>query len=159
LVYLNFQEVYLLKIALGSDHGGFFYKEKIKEYLKLKRYEIVDKGTYSPEPVDYPYFGENVGKAVVEGEADMGIIICGTGIGISIAANKIKGVRAALCTNEFMARMARSHNDANVLALGQRVIGLDHALAIVDVFLETPFEGGRHERRVKLILDIEEGKI
>jgi ribose 5-phosphate isomerase B len=159
LVYLNFQEVYLLKIALGSDHGGFFYKEKIKEYLKSKRYEIVDKGTYSPEPVDYPYFGENVGKAVVEGEADMGIIICGTGIGISIAANKIKGVRAALCTNEFMARMARSHNDANVLALGQRVIGLDHALAIVDVFLETPFEGGRHERRVKLILDIEEGKI
>ncbi len=148
-----------MKIALGSDHGGFFYKEKIKEYLKSKKYEIVDKGTFSPEPVDYPYFGENVGTAVANGEADIGIIVCGTGIGISIAANKIKGVRAALCTNEFMARMARSHNDANVLALGQRVIGLDHALAIVDVFLETPFEGGRHERRVKLILDIEEGKI
>jgi ribose 5-phosphate isomerase B len=159
LKILFFQEDDFLKIAIGSDHGGFFYKEKIKEYLKSKKYEVIDKGTHSPEPVDYPYFGEEVGKSVQSGEADRGIIICGTGIGISIAANKIKGIRAALCTNEFMARMARSHNDANVLALGQRVIGLDHALAIIDVFLETPFEGGRHERRVKLILDIENGII
>lgn len=148
-----------MKIALGSDHGGFFYKEKIKEYLKSKKYEIIDKGTYSPESVDYPYFGEEVAKSVASGEADRGIIICGTGIGISIAANKVPGVRAALCTNEFMARMARSHNDANVLALGQRVIGLDHALAVIDVFLETEFEGGRHERRVKLIHEIEKGSI
>lgn len=148
-----------MKIALGSDHGGFFYKEKIKEYLKSKKYEIIDKGTYSPEPVDYPYFGEEVAKSVASGEADRGIIICGTGIGISIAANKVPGVRAALCTNEFMARMARSHNDANVLALGQRVIGLDHALAVIDVFLETEFEGGRHERRVRLIHEIEKGSI
>ncbi|MEJ5173154.1 MAG: ribose 5-phosphate isomerase B [Hydrogenothermaceae bacterium] len=148
-----------MKIAIGSDHGGFFYKEKIKEYLKSKKYEVIDKGTYSPEPVDYPYFGEEVAKSVASGEADRGIIICGTGIGISIAANKVQGIRAALCTNEFMARMARSHNDANVLALGQRVIGLDHALAVIDVFLETEFEGGRHERRVKLIHDIEIGRI
>lgn len=148
-----------MKIAIGSDHGGFFYKEKIKEYLKSKKYEIIDKGTYSPESVDYPYFGEEVAKSVASGEADKGIIICGTGIGMSIAANKVPGVRAALCTNEFMARMARSHNDANVLALGQRVIGLDHALAVIDVFLETEFEGGRHERRVKLIHEIEKGSI
>lgn len=148
-----------MKIAIGSDHGGFFYKEKIKEYLKSKKYEVIDKGTYSPESVDYPYFGEEVAKSVASGEAERGIIICGTGIGISIAANKVAGVRAALCTNEFMARMARSHNDANVLALGQRVIGLDHALAVIDVFLETEFEGGRHERRVKLIHEIEKGNI
>jgi len=144
-----------MKIAIGSDHGGFFYKEKIKEYLKSQKYKVIDKGTYSPEPVDYPYFGREVAKSIAEKEAEFGIIICGTGIGISIAANKVKGIRAALCTNEFMARMARSHNDANILALGQRVIGLDHAFAIVDVFLNTPFEGGRHERRVKLISDIE----
>jgi len=149
-----------MKIALGADHAGFELKEKIKEYLLKKGgIEVIDKGTNSKESVDYPKYGHAVANAVVSKEVDFGILVCTTGVGISIAANKIKGVRAALCTNEFMARMARSHNDANVLALGQRVIGLDHALAIIDVFLETPFEGGRHERRVKLILDIEKGII
>jgi len=145
----------LMKISIGSDHAGFELKEIIKDHLQKKGYEVVDKGTYSKESVDYPLFGEAVGRSVSEGETDRGIVICGTGIGISISANKIKGVRAALCTNEYMARMSRKHNDANVLALGSRVLGIDLALSIVDTFLSTDFEGGRHERRVHLIQNIE----
>ncbi len=144
-----------MKVAIGSDHAGFDYKETIKKYLEEKGFQIIDKGTYSKESVDYPVFGEAVGKAVTSGEADMGIVICGTGIGISISANKVPGVRAALCTNEYMARMARKHNNANVLALGARVLGIDLALGIVDQFFSTDFEGGRHERRVNLIMEIE----
>ncbi|ACO04760.1 MAG TPA: ribose 5-phosphate isomerase B [Persephonella sp.] len=144
-----------MKISIGSDHAGFELKEIIKDHLQKKGYEVVDKGTYSKESVDYPLFGEAVGRSVSEGETDRGIVICGTGIGISISANKIKGVRAALCTNEYMARMSRKHNDANVLALGSRVLGIDLALSIVDTFLSTDFEGGRHERRVHLIQNIE----
>ncbi len=144
-----------MKVAVGSDHAGFDYKEIVKKYLEDKGYKIIDKGTYSKESVDYPVFGEAVGKAVASGEADMGIVICGTGIGISISANKIPGVRAALCTNEYMARMARKHNNANVLAFGARVLGIDVALGIIDQFFNTEFEGGRHERRVNLIMDIE----
>ncbi|WP_293446198.1 ribose 5-phosphate isomerase B [Persephonella sp.] len=144
-----------MKVAVGSDHAGFDYKEIVKKYLEDKGYQIIDKGTYSKESVDYPVFGEAVGKAVASGEADMGIVICGTGIGISISANKIPGVRAALCTNEYMARMARKHNNANVLAFGARVLGIDVALGIIDQFFNTEFEGGRHERRVNLIMDIE----
>ncbi|WP_457641081.1 ribose 5-phosphate isomerase B [Persephonella sp.] len=145
-----------MKVAIGSDHAGFDFKEMIKEHLQNKGYEVIDKGTHSRESVDYPLFGEAVAKSVVNGEADRGIVICGTGIGISISANKIKGVRAALCTNEYMARMARKHNDANVLALGARVLGIDLAISIVDTFFSTEFEGGRHERRVHLIHNIEE---
>ncbi len=144
-----------MKVAVGSDHAGFEYKELIKKHLEDKGFQIIDKGTYSKESVDYPVFGESVGKAVSSGEADMGIVICGTGIGISISANKVPGVRAALCTNEYMARMARKHNNANVLALGARVLGIDLVLGIVDQFFSTDFEGGRHERRVNLIMNIE----
>ncbi|WP_457639209.1 ribose 5-phosphate isomerase B [Persephonella sp.] len=144
-----------MKVAVGSDHAGFEYKELIKKHLQEKGFQVIDKGTYSKESVDYPLFGEAVGKAVASGEADRGVVICGTGIGISIAANKIKGVRAALCTNEYMARMARKHNDANVLAFGARVLGTDVVLGIVDEFFSTEFEGGRHERRVSLLSKIE----
>ncbi|RUM49725.1 MAG: ribose 5-phosphate isomerase B [Hydrogenothermus sp.] len=148
-----------MKIAIGSDHAGYDLKETIKNYLIEKGYEVIDKGTNSKESVDYPIFGENVAETVAKGEADKGIVICGTGIGISISANKVKGIRAALCTNEYMARMARKHNDANVLALGARVLGVDLALSIVETFLNTEFEGGRHERRVHLIHNIEQLKL
>jgi len=146
----------ILKVAIGSDHAGFDYKEIVKKHLEEKGFQVIDKGTYSKESVDYPIFGEAVAQAVASGEADRGIVICGTGIGISISANKVKGIRAALCTNEYMARMARKHNDANILAFGARVLGIDVALGIVDVFFETEFEGGRHERRVNEIKNIEE---
>ena len=145
-----------MKVAIGSDHAGFDYKEIVKKHLEEKGFQVIDKGTYSKESVDYPIFGEAVAQAVASGEADRGIVICGTGIGISISANKVKGIRAALCTNEYMARMARKHNDANILAFGARVLGIDVALGIVDVFFETEFEGGRHERRVNEIKNIEE---
>ena len=145
-----------MKVAIGSDHAGFDYKEIVKKHLEEKGFQVIDKGTYSKESVDYPIFGEAVAQAVASGQADRGIVICGTGIGISISANKVKGIRAALCTNEYMARMARKHNDANILAFGARVLGIDVALGIVDVFFETEFEGGRHERRVNEIKNIEE---
>ncbi len=145
-----------MKIAIGCDHAGYQYKEIVKKHLEEKGFEVIDKGTYSEERVDYPVYGEAVANAVASGEADKGIVICGTGIGISISANKVKGIRAALCTNEYMARMARKHNDANVLAFGARVLGIDVALGIVDEFFSTDFEGGRHERRVNLIKEIEE---
>ena len=144
-----------MKIAIGSDHAGYEYKEIIKKYLINKGYQIIDKGTHSKDSVDYPIYGEAVGKTVSSGEADRGIVICGTGIGISISANKIKGIRAALCTNEYMARMSRKHNNANVLAFGARVLGIDVAIAIVEEFLKTEFEGGRHNIRVNIITKIE----
>ncbi|WP_320046557.1 ribose 5-phosphate isomerase B [uncultured Ilyobacter sp.] len=135
-------------IALGADHGGFQLKEKIKEHLIEKGHEILDLGAHSKESVDYPEFGRAVGEAVLDKKAECGIIVCGTGIGISIAANRIKGVRAALCTDTTMARLTRQHNDANVLALGARIIGDVLALDIVDTFLSTEFEGGRHAVRI-----------
>jgi ribose 5-phosphate isomerase B len=144
-----------MKIALGSDHGGFELKETIKDYLIKEGYEVEDVGTVNQESCDYPIYGEQAAEAVIFGECDQGIVVCGTGIGISLAANKVPGIRCALCTNEFMAAMAREHNNANVLALGARVIGDGLALEIVKVFLNTNFAGGRHERRVNLIHDIE----
>jgi ribose 5-phosphate isomerase B len=144
-----------MKVALGSDHAGFSLKERIKKFLLEKGYEVIDLGTTSEESTHYPLFAKDVALAVQRGEAQRGILVCGTGIGMSITANKFKGVRAALCCNEYMARMSRLHNDANVLCLGDRVLGEDIALAIVDVWLETPFEGGRHEKRVELISEIE----
>lgn len=140
-----------MKIALAADHGGYELKERIKVHLQQKGIEFLDLGCNTEESVDYPNYGKACGEAVVNGEADSGIVICGTGIGISIAANKVKGVRCALCTSLFMAEMARKHNNANVLALGGRILMPELALDIVDVFLTTEFEGGRHQRRVDLI--------
>lgn len=140
-----------MKISLGCDHGGFNLKEKIKRYLIDKGYEVIDKGTHSLDSVDYPKYGQLVANSVVNKESDLGIIFCGTGIGISIAANKIKGIRAALCSNTTMARLSRQHNDANILALGERITGEILAIDIVDTFINTKFEGGRHAKRVSEI--------
>ena len=140
--------------AIGSDHGGFALKEEIKKHLEERGIEYRDFGTYSEESCDYPVYGRAVARAVADGECDRGIIVCGTGIGISIAANKVGGIRAALCTDCFMAEMARLHNDANILALGARVVGAGLALKIVDTFLDTGFsDGERHKRRISLIED------
>ena len=143
-------------IALASDHAGFELKEAIKKYLVDNNYDIMDFGTNSPASVDYPTFGRMAAEAVASGECDKGIVCCGTGIGISIVANKVKGIRCALCTNEFTAEMSRRHNDANMLAMGAGMVGPNLAERIVEVFLHTDFEGGRHARRVGLITEMEE---
>lgn len=148
-----------MKIALGSDHGGYLLKEEIKNWLAEKGLEFKDCGTYSADSCDYPDIGLAVGKAVSSGEYDKGIVICGTGIGISISANKVRGIRAALCHDTFSARMSREHNDANILALGERVIGRGLALDIVEVWLKSSFAGGRHQRRVEKIVGIEKAGI
>ena len=140
-----------LKIAIGSDHGGFNYKESVMDYLRARNIEFVDVGTYTRESCDYPEIAKAVARKVVAGEADRGILICGTGIGMSIAANKIKGIRAALCSDTYSARVSRAHNNANILCIGERVIGEHLALDIVDIWLKTGFEGGRHKRRVDMI--------
>lgn len=147
-----------LKIALGSDHGGYELKTEIRKYLEQNDYEVLDLGTHSLESVDYPHYGLAVGKAVTGGEADLGIVVCGTGLGISMAANKVAGVRAAVCTDTYSARMAREHNNANVLALGGRVTGVGLALDIADVFCKTEFAAGRHSRRVDMISALERGE-
>lgn len=144
-----------MKIGIGSDHGGFELKEYIKEYLKDNNIEFVDYGTNSPDSVDYPDYGRKVSEAVVASEVDRAIVICGTGIGISIACNKVKGIRCALCSDTYSARMSREHNNANILALGGRVVGKDLAIEIVKTWLESEFAGGRHERRVNKISEIE----
>jgi ribose 5-phosphate isomerase B len=144
-----------MKIAIASDHGGYELKEYLKEHLAKRAFEVLDLGTYSAEPADYPDFGRACGEAVVSGRADRGVVCCGTGIGISIAANKVKGVRCALCANAFMAEMCARHNDANVIALGGRVLGGEEAAALTDIWLDTPFEGGgRHQRRVDMLNDM-----
>ncbi len=142
-------------IAIGSDHGGFHLKAEVMKYLDEKGIAYKDYGTYSEESCDYPIYGEKVARAVASGECEKGIVICGTGIGISISANKIKGIRAALCSDCFSAEMTRRHNDANILAMGERVLGVGLALKIVETFLNTPFDGGRHARRVALISELE----
>lgn len=144
-----------MRIALGSDHGGYELKEYLKKYLDNKGIEYKDYGTNSSESVDYPEFGQKVAEVVKEGQYDRGIVCCGTGIGISISANKVPGIRCALCSDCYSARMSREHNNANVLALGARVIGKDVALEIVDIWLKTEFQGGRHEKRLDKILEIE----
>ncbi len=144
-----------MKIAIGSDHGGFKLKEVIKEYLIKKGYEISDFGCYSEESVDYPDYAERVAKAVSNGEYDLGVLMCGTGIGISIAANKVKGIRAALCHDGLTARLAKQHNNANIICMGGRTTGIETAKDIIDNFLESKFEGGRHLRRINKIKDIE----
>lgn len=140
-----------LRIAIGSDHGGYEYKEQIVSYLKEKGYECVDVGTYSTDSCDYPVIARAVTTKITTGEADIGILICGTGIGMSIVANKVKGIRAALCGDTFSARASRAHNNSNVLCLGERVIGINLAMDIVDIWLESKFEGGRHQRRVDMM--------
>ena len=143
-------------LAIGSDHGGFALKQEVMAHLREKGIEYKDFGTYTEDSCDYPVYGEAVARAVASGECERGIAICGTGIGISMACNKVRGVRCALCGDCYSAEMTRRHNDANVLAMGGRVLGSGLALKIVDTFLETPFEGGRHARRVGLISEIEE---
>ena len=138
-------------IAIASDHGGFALKETIKEYLRERGDKIVDLGTTSEESVDYPIYGKACGEAVASGKAERGIVVCGTGIGISIAANKVKGVRCGLCTSVEMAELTRQHNNANVLALGGRTTEPQLALDIVKTFLDTEFEGGRHKRRTDML--------
>lgn len=145
-----------MKIALGADHKGYQYKEKVKKYLEEKGYEVEDFGTTSEESVDYPDFGFKVAKAVSKKEVDRGILFCWTGIGMCISANKIKGVRAALCLNEEMAKLSREHNDSNVLSLSSKFTPEEKLLKIVEVWLKTPFEGGRHKRRLDKIAS-EEG--
>lgn len=139
-------------LALGCDHGGYELMQEVKKHLDKRGIAYKDFGCYSMEAVDYPIYGKAAAEAVASGECDRGILICGTGIGISITANKVKGVRAALCTDCFCAEATRQHNDANMLALGGRVVGTGLALKIVDTFLDTPFSGEeRHERRIQMI--------
>lgn len=144
-----------MKIALGSDHAGFPLKKEIMEHLKSKNIEFKDFGTFSEDSCDYPDFAEKVGEQVVSKNYEFGILVCGTGIGISISANKIPGIRAALCSDTFSAHASREHNNANILALGQRVIGPGLANDIVDTFLNSEFEGGRHQKRIDKITEIE----
>ena len=140
-----------MKIAIGCDHGGFQLKAAVMQYLADKGYAYEDFGTFSEESCDYPDIAIKVAEEVAAGKYDKGILICGTGIGIGIAANKVPGIRAALCHDTFSAHASREHNDANILTMGQRVIGQGLALDIVDIWLHTAFEGGRHQRRIDKI--------
>ena len=144
-----------MKIGIGNDHSALEMKKEIIAFLEEKGHQVVDYGTASEESCDYPIFGEIVARAVASGEVEQGILICGTGLGISLAANKVKGIRAAVCSEPFTAKMARAHNNCNILAFGARVVGAELAKMIVDTWLDTEFEGGRHQRRVDLIMEIE----
>ncbi len=144
-----------MKIAIGSDHAGFAYKEKIKELLSALGHEVTDFGANSEESVDYPVFIRPVALAVARGDVERGIVLGGSGNGEAMAANRVKGVRCAVCWNETSARLARQHNDANVISLGQRMMSEELAFELVRIWLETEFEGGRHARRVGKIADIE----
>ena len=137
-------------IALASDHAGFALKEKIKKHLEELKFEICDFGTENEESCDYPVFAKKACEAVVSGQCDRAILVCGTGIGMSMAANKVKGIRAAVCTETFAAKYTRLHNDANVLCMGARVIGEGVAIEITDTFITTEFEGGKHKRRIDM---------
>lgn len=145
-----------MKIGIGSDHGGYNLKEEIKKYLNDKGCEVVDFGTNSNDSVDYPDYGQAVAEAVVNKEVEKGIICCGTGIGISIAANKVPGIRCAVVSDTFSAKMSRAHNDANMLSLGERVVGRGLALEIVEAWINSEFEGDRHAKRVDKLCKIEE---
>ena len=148
-----------MKIAIGNDHTAVSMKRHIVSYLTKKGYTLVDFGTDTEERVDYPLYGKAVAEAVARGECDLGILICGTGIGISLAANKVKGIRAAVCSETYSAAMTRRHNDANIIAFGARVVGEATAETIVDAFLEAEYESGRHASRVEMIRKIEDGEI
>lgn len=144
-----------MKIGIGNDHAAVEMKQEIAEYLKEKGYEVVNYGTDTYESCNYPEYGEKVGRAVASGEVDLGILICGTGVGISLAANKVKGIRAVVCSEPYSAKLSRQHNDTNILAFGARVIGIEMAKMIVDEWLNAEFLGGRHQTRVDMIMDIE----
>ncbi|MFZ5974613.1 MAG: ribose 5-phosphate isomerase B [Bacillota bacterium] len=144
-----------MRIAIGCDHGGFELKQTVMKHLAQKQIECEDFGCYTSESVDYPDIAVPVAKAVLSGDFDLGILVCGTGVGISIAANKIKGIRCGLCSDTFTAHAVREHNDANILAMGGRVIGSGVAVDIVDAFLNAKFEGGRHQRRIDKMMALE----
>ena len=144
-----------MKIAMGNDHTGIELKNIIKEFVEGKGYEVIDLGTNAPESCDYPVYGEKVGRAVADGEADLGIAICGTGVGISLACNKVKGIRACVCSEPYTAKLSRQHNNSNVLAFGSRVVGSELAKMITEAWLAAAFEGGRHQRRVDMVMEIE----
>ena len=146
------------KIVIGSDHAGYNLKLKVKAHLESRGFEVTDVGTNTPESCNYTVYADALCKAIAAGEADLGILVCGTGIGMSIAANKHKGIRAACCENTFSARMTRMHNDANVLCIGERVMGYGLACDMVDLFVNTPFEGGRHQARVDDLNALDAGK-
>lgn len=145
-----------MKLAIGNDHVAVDMKREIKAYLEGKGYEIVDVGTDNTERFDYPISGYKVAKLVAGAEVDGGILICGTGVGISLAANKVKGIRACVCSDPYTAKLSKQHNNTNIIAFGARVIGIETAKMIVDEWLNAEFEGGRHARRVQMIMDIEE---
>lgn len=144
-----------MKIAIASDHGGYDYKQELIPYIESLGHQVLDLGCHGPASVDYPDYGILCAQAVARGEADRGVVICGTGIGISISANKVPGIRCALCTDPVMARLTREHNDANMLAMGGRIIGIELAKGIVQVFLSTEFSGGRHKTRIDKIAQYE----
>lgn len=144
-----------MKISIGCDHGGFALKEQVAEHLRQQGHEVVDCGTYSTDSCDYPEFGEKAARMVADGQCERGVVICTTGIGISISANKVKGIRCALCMNTDMALMTRRHNDANMVAMGAKYVAPELAFEIVDTFLSTPFDGGRHQIRVDKLMNIE----
>ena len=148
----------MTKVAVGCDHGGFIRKESVVSTLERLGAEVVDLGCYDESSVDYPVYGEKVARSVASGECALGVIMCGTGIGISIAANKVRGVRAAVVTNTYMAKLTKNHNNANIIALGGRVISPDEAAAIVEAWYTAEYEGGRHQRRLDMISAIEGDK-
>ncbi len=144
-------------IALGCDHGGYQIKTAVMDYLKKNGVEYLDFGSYGKESVDYPIYAYKVANAVSSGECELGILCCGTGIGVSMAANKVKGIRAAVVSSEFCAEITRRHNNANILCMGGRVINEEQAVKFADIFIHTPFDGDRHIRRIQMITDIENG--
>ena len=144
-----------MRIAIGNDHTAVDLKNNIVDYLTELGYDVINLGTDSRESCDYPVYGEKVGRAVADGQADLGIAICGTGVGISLAANKVKGVRACVCSEPYTAKLSRMHNNSNVLAFGARVVGDELAKMIVKEWLDAEFEGGRHQRRVDMLMEIE----
>ncbi|MEX3022193.1 ribose 5-phosphate isomerase B [Kluyvera sp. STS39-E] len=147
-----------MKIAIGCDHVGIILKPTITEHLVARGITVIDKGAHSETRTDYPIYGKAVAEAVMSGEADLGIVICGSGIGISIAANKVNGIRAVVCSEPYSAKLSRSHNNTNVLSFGSRVVGAELAKMIVDAWLDAHFEGERHQKRVEMIAAIEEAQ-
>lgn len=147
-----------MKIAVGCDHGGLEHKNAIAEHLKERGFEVTDYGIYEQVSVDYPDIAKKLCESIVKGENELGILVCGTGIGMSIAANKHKGIRAAACSEHFSAKYTRLHNNSNVLCLGGRVIGVGTAIELADLFVDTEFEGGRHQKRIDKIAQIEENQ-
>lgn len=148
-----------MKIAIGNDHVAVEMKNHIKKYLEERGHEVINFGTDTQDRCDYPVYGKKVAEAVANGECERGILICGTGIGISLAANKVKGIRAAVCSEAYSARLTRQHNNANIIAFGARVVGIATAEMIVDEFLNTEYEGGRHQKRIDMIAAIEQGEM